>query len=420
MLKKFYLFKESVKNNPTIQKLVDDINKLLNSLHTKYGKGKEAFLLSNDNQLYYLYSVVYKKGLLTLKLSGCPYNKDIKTHIFDEHSDEYLISILKDYLNGLNKIEKNRKKYHSSSLNDRLIFNDTIIKNLVDELNKLLKEHILRYGKNEDSFLVSFSKKYSFIDKNYNIYYLYSVVYKNKEVTVKSSKNAYNENIKLSILNNLDLNNTTSNLKYWIDLLKENQSSRLRHDNLLDLYNKNIKIYVDEIKELNDEIDVLLNCLYDKNGRLIWVFNNSSFNNDDTIDRIDRHYNKYNKKEQFERRINKLKKRISLYRNAIQKKGITPLTLDDYNNLSKFMKELSNLLNTTNYINLETTKNNHYTYFVEDNLDENLKKYNTIPGVYMEQTGNYIKIHLSLTKAYFIIHEQYLPKIYKLFQRIKN
>ena len=51
------------------------------------------------------------------------------------------------------------------------------------------------------------------------------------------------------------------------------------------------------------------------------------------------------------------------------------------------MNELINLSKTTNYINLETTKNDSFTYFVENNLEEDLKKYNTIPGVYMEQSG---------------------------------
>ena len=111
---------------------------------------------------------------------------------------------------------------------------------------------------------------------------------------------------------------------------------------------------------------------------------------------------------------------IKKYRKFLKKKGIYPLTPNDFNNLNKFMNELINLSKTTNYINLETTKNDSFTYFVENNLEEDLKKYNTIPGVYMEQSGNYIKIYISLTKIYFIIHEQYLHKIYKLYQSIKN
>jgi hypothetical protein len=428
MIKKFFLFKESTNiNNPTIQKLVDKLKKLLDNLHTKYGKGKDAFILEDDMRFFYLYSIVYIKGLLTVKSSSY-YNKDIYTHIFDDHSDEdsdeRIISILKGWISCLNKNEKNRIKYNIFSLKDRLNFKNTVIKKLVDELNDLLKKHIAIYGKNENSFLVYFfSKKDSYTKKNYNIYYLYSVVYKNAEVIIKSSEDDYNKNIKIDNLKDNDyayIDSVINRLNTWIGLLKENQTSRLRYDNLLNYYNRYQKFFIEEIEELNDEINILLNCLYDKNGKQIWVFNKSSFENDDTIDSVDRHYTNYHKKEDFKRRINKLKGRISLYRRAIQKKGIHPLTPYEYDKLSKFMTELTNLSNTTNYINLEATNNDHYTYFVEDNLDEDLKKYNTIPGVYMEQSGNFIKIHITLTKVFFLIHEQYISKIYKIYQSVKN
>lgn len=301
--------------------------------------------------------------------------------------------------------------------------NNPKIQKLVDEANILLKKVYDKLGEGAN------------IDSEHVAFQVDPITYINGVITIEYGTGFNYKKDREKEVYSLEYDSEKeiiSSLKSWIKLFKKNVFNNSEEGR-----NK----FFNKIKVLSEELDVLFKIGYDKYGIRISIYDTQSTWQEEYIYKDIIHdygkrliliysTNSTNRKKEYdlqksstselEEIISELEDLIKQYKKFLRKEGIIPLTPNDFNNLNKFMTELTNLSNTTNYINLETTNNNHYTYFVEDNLDEDLKKYNTIPGVYMEQSGNYIKIHITLTKVFFLIHEQYLPRIYKLYKSIKN
>jgi len=110
--------------------------------------------------------------------------------------------------------------------------------------------------------------------------------------------------------------------------------------------------------------------------------------------------------------INKLLKKTLDY------EGIKPLTNLDVENLDKFTNQMVELEKSNKY--LIKVQSINYKSSIKDNLEEDLKKYNNIPGINMEQLDDYIFLIINYYPLMITIHEQYLPKIYKIYQSIKN
>jgi hypothetical protein len=117
--------------------------------------------------------------------------------------------------------------------------------------------------------------------------------------------------------------------------------------------------------------------------------------------------------------IKELEKIIELYKITLNKHNIKPLTTLEVDNLKNFINRIL-YLEQENKNKIKINSEKIFINNIKNNLDQDIKKYSDIPGIYMEQSEDYIKMSVPYYSLVIKIHEQYLPKIYRIYKSIKN
>lgn len=220
-------------------------------------------------------------------------------------------------------------------------------------------------------------------------------------------------------------------LKSWIKLFKEN---------LFNVSEEGKNKFYNKIKDLVEQLNILINIAYDEYGYKIGICDtSSSWQEEEDYVPIVYNFgknlifksslrNENNDLQNFSTRnfedlIKELEELIKQYRKFIKKQGVYPLNPKDVNNLQKLIEILDNDINKKFFkkVNIEGVN----PFFInkvpyKNKLDDGLNKYNIIPGIYMIQEKENIKIYISYYNEVYFVHEQYLSRIYKIYQSIKN
>ena len=224
-------------------------------------------------------------------------------------------------------------------------------------------------------------------------------------------------------------------LKSWIKLFKK-QIFNKSEEGKNKIYNK--------LKNLVEQFNILVNIAYDEYGYKISICDKtSSWEEECEYSPIIYEFGKkltikYSKtsatkiqQEEYdletckrpEELVDEIEDLIKQYRKFLKKEGVYPLTQKDITNLQKLIEVLDNDVNKKIFkkVNIEGVN----PFFInkapyKNKLDDGLDKYNIIPGIYMIQEKENIKIYISYYNEIYFVHEQYLSKIYKIYQSIKN
>jgi len=224
-----------------------------------------------------------------------------------------------------------------------------------------------------------------------------------------------------------------SSLKSWIKLFKKNVFNNSEEGR-----NK----FFNKIKGLSEELDVLFKIGYDKYGIRISIYDTQSTWQEEYIYKDIIHdygkrliliysTNSTNRKKEYdlqksstselEEIISELEDLIKQYKKFLRKEGIIPLTPKDVSILGKLIEllddESNKMFKKVKLLGVDP-------FFVNNKkvLDEELNRYNIIPGVYMVHgypDKENIKIYISYYNQVYIVHEQYLSRIVKLYKMVK-
>jgi hypothetical protein len=229
-----------------------------------------------------------------------------------------------------------------------------------------------------------------------------------------------------------------SSLKNWIKLFKKNVFNNSQEGKAK---------FCNKIKDLVEQLNILIKIGYDKHGYKIGIYDTqSTWQEEEKYEPLEYNdgksliikYSKTTNKNQikeydlqnsstsdFEEIISDLEYLIKQYRKFVKKEGIYPLTQKDVSILGKLIELLDNesnkMFKKVKLLGVDPFFVNNVPY--KEVLDEELNRYNIIPGVYMihgHPDKENIKIYISYYNQVYIVHEQYLSRIYKLYKRIKN
>jgi hypothetical protein len=398
MIKKFYLFKEAIgSNNPKIQKLVDEANSLLKKLYDN--KLEDDVKYSENNTRYCVnvpVTIKYENDLITLEY------ETIDNEILETSKEKIKSTITR--LNFFIKV-------FNDTINKELKLNNPKYQVLVDKANSLLSKIYEKYGDDAEVYFISRNEAQVYSDFK-------PLKYENGVIDID-----YADGGGATIETNYEDDKTiTSILNKWISIfevsLKENKPYFYdKIDELVTELNNliklgNYKITINDQNTYPTYLDVVYK--YGKSLKIIFLENGRESGSNYNIEKFGIYT--------LQTEVVELKKLIKLHKKALLENDIIPLTTLEIENLRNFVNKM-----------MELGESNFYTIIVKptidpvirkneivDNLDEDLKKYNTIPGVYMKQTGNYITLFTSYYRLAITIHEQYLSKIYKIYQSVKN
>ena len=301
--------------------------------------------------------------------------------------------------------------------------NSPKLQKLVDEANSLLTQIYNKHGEG------------AHIESEYVVFQVDPIIYINGVITIEYGTGYNYKKDREKEVYSLEYESEKeiiSSLKSWIKLFKKNVFNESEEGR-----NK----YFNKIKDLVEQLNILIRIAYDKNNYKIGIYDTSStWEKEEFYLPIEHEFGKkvvikhddnesiynldINTSRELEDLIKDLEYLIKQYTKFIKKEGIYPLTPKDLDNLKKLVTELDSLENNTNYIKLVNIPGIN-PFFVnqapyKDVIDEDLKKY-FIPGIYLRQENEHIKIFISyFNLVYILTHEQYLSKIYRIYKSIKN
>jgi hypothetical protein len=301
--------------------------------------------------------------------------------------------------------------------------NSPKLQKLVDEANSLLTQIYNKHGEG------------AHIESEYAVFQVDPITYINGVITIEYGTGYNYKKDREKEVYSLEYDaekGIISSLKSWIKLFKKNVFNESEEGR-----NK----YFTKIKYLVEQLNILIRIAYDKNNYKIGIYDTSStWQKEEFYLPIEHEFGKkvvikhddnesiynldINTSRELEDLIKDLEYLIKQYTKFIKKEGIYPLTPKDLDNLKKLVTELDSLENNTNYIKLVNIPGIN-PFFVnqapyKDVIDEDLKKY-FIPGIYLRQDNEHIKIFISYFNiVYILMHEQYLSKIYRIYKSIKN
>lgn len=307
--------------------------------------------------------------------------------------------------------------------------NSPKLQKLVDEANNLLTQIYNKHGEG------------AHIESEYAVFQVDPITYINGVITIEYGTGYNYKKDREKEVYSLEYESEKeiiSSLKSWIKLFKKNVFNE-SEEGKTKFYNK--------IKDLVEQLNILIKIGYDEYGYKIGIYDTqSTWQEEQSYKELIHDYGKrliiqykisskitVQQKEydlqnsstsDFEEIISDLEYLIKQYKKFIKKEGIYPLTPKEVDNLKKLITELDSLENNTNIIKKVNIRGVDpffiYRAPYKDVIDEDLKKY-FIPGIYLRQENEHIKIFISyFNLVYILIHEQYLSKIYRIYKSIKN
>jgi|GEM_PF-3474293 len=316
-----------------------------------------------------------------------------------------------------------------SLFKESISINNPTIKKLVDEANSLLTQIYNKFGEGAN------------IEDTNMSYHVNPITYINGVITIDYGTGYNYKKDREKEIYSLEYNSEKeiiSSLKSWIKLFKKNIFNNSQ-EGKVKFYNK--------IKDLVEQLNILIKIGYDKYGYKIGIYDTqSTWEEEEEYEPLQYDYGKsliinyskttnknqikdYNLQNSstsdFEEIINDLEYLIKQYRKFLRKEGIYPLIPKDVNILSKLIELLDNesnkMFKKVKLLGIDPFFINNVPY--KDVLEEDLNIYNIIPGIYM--THGYpdkenIKIYISYYNQVYIVHEQYLSKIVKLYKMVKK
>ena len=302
--------------------------------------------------------------------------------------------------------------------------NNPKIQKLVDEANNLLTQIYDKFGEGAN------------IDSEHAAFQVDPITYINGVITIEYGTGFNYKKDREKEVYSLEYDSEKeiiSSLKSWIKLFKKNVFNNSEEGR-----NK----FFNKIKGLSEELDVLFKIGYDKYGIRISIYDTQSTWQEEYIYKDIIHdygkrliliysTNSTNRKKEYdlqksstselEEIISELEDLIKQYKKFLRKEGIIPLTPKDVSILGKLIEllddESNKMFKKVKLLGVDP-------FFVNNKkvLDEELNRYNIIPGVYMVHgypDKENIKIYISYYNQVYIVHEQYLSRIVKLYKMVK-